>query len=1087
MHVFPGVWRLWASLPGTARAFLLLTAVQAFLAGIFAATQIGTSLQDTLLILATSLSLWWLSLDSLLRACAHQLPACAVLGTLGVAEMVAFAVAHGADSPGPTAVAALCAALQLAALALCRTAYRQVGWRWAGRMPGDGRLRGTELRKRAALCRSRLGAAARFDAVVLAILSVVMVTEGAPLAGSGAGVALLVGGALGGALLATWNAAATLGALRRHARLALAADFAFPLSYGPPVIGLGVVVAGGPGPAAAARLAVACVVFLAARATLWWAVRLTWRATRALRAEGVEDAPRAPRPPLALLPLMDGEWMEKESRRRPGLTTSVFMQLSEDGSTLRWGWSSSVLLYHVESVRADDPARSLTLTFALGAPLTLRLGGAAAYVAWRTGLAELLPRLAAHADLLTGDDAEAGGTESAGVQKHRLSIKRESSELEGCINIHVLTSPVGSPRWDGDGDAAGHARRRSLAAALEAASGEARGWALPAWMRGVGYLASGTVPGGGAKRRSSPTKQPLVGGTSLSSQSSVGPRDDPELGAGAWEGGRGRGLEAVLGHPGLHRRGGASSAAGSTPTSEVGAPSLAAAWAVASGGGGEGGAARAPGDRGAGEARGDAGDEHGSRGGDGEGRLAPLRDGQRADEPEDRQLPRSPLGPGAASAPAPHAHRRSFSFHWQALAGGGAGGAPATQPRSPGAAAWPAPRRAAPPPSPHAGTAPGSPADATAVAALWELPPLPPGGGARLVRGGSAQPGALGRRASGASLSPRRSLGADPANLVRYEDLRFGRLLGEGSQGAVYAGRLAETPVAVKRVAAAGGELDAHIHATTPGHDNVVALRGWCVHAGSVYLVMELCARGTLAGLVHAGGGGAGGGSGGAGGGSGGAGGGSGGEAADGAASGPAASRCAAPDAARLLPLVRGMARGLLHLHTRTPPLQHRDIKLSNVLLGPGGVPKLADFGMSVLVGAPEAGQRHVIGTAAYAAPELLEQGPPAAGVAALKADVYSFGVAVWEALARRRPHQGLDGYQIQTRWMLDPEAMRLPGPGRGRAELGPAAALLWDLVADCTAMDPAARPDMLAVLERLRAGTGQSPPQPHTPLVNPI
>ncbi|RMZ57547.1 hypothetical protein APUTEX25_001747, partial [Auxenochlorella protothecoides] len=587
------------------RAFLLLTAVQAFLAGIFAATQIGTSLQDTLLILATSLSLWWLSLDSLLRACAHQLPACAALGTLGVAEMVAFAVAHGADSPGPTAVAALCAALQLAALALCRTAYRQVGWRWAGRMPGDGRLRGTELRKRAALCRSRLGAAARFDAVVLAILSVVMVTEGAPLAGSGAGVALLVGGALGGALLAAWNAAATLGALRRHARLALAADFAFQLSYGPPVIGLGVVVAGGPGTAAGARLAVACVVFLAARATLWWAVRLTWRATRALRAEG-----------------------EKESRRRPGLTTSVFMQLSEDGSTLRWGWSSSVLLYHVESVRADDPARSLTLTFALGAPLTLRLGGAAAYVAWRTGLAELLPRLAAHADLLTGNDAEAGGTESAGVQKHRPSIKPESSELEGCINIHVLTSPVGSPRWDGDGDAAGHARRRSLAAALEAASGAGRG----------------------------------------------------------------------------------------------------------------------------------------------------------------------------------------------------------------------------------------------------------------------------------------------------------------------------------------------------------------------------------------------------------------------------------------------------------------------NVLLGPGGVPKLADFGMSVLVGAPEAGQRHVIGTAAYAAPELLEQGPPAAGAAALKADVYSFGVAVWEALARRRPHQGLDGYQIQTRWMLDPEAMRLPGPGRGRAELDPAAALLWDLVADCTAMDPAARPDMLAVLERLRAGTGQSPPQPHTP-----
>lgn len=42
------------------------------------------------------------------------------------------------------------------------------------------------------------------------------------------------------------------------------------------------------------------------------------------------------------------------------------------------------------------------------------------------------------------------------------------------------------------------------------------------------------------------------------------------------------------------------------------------------------------------------------------------------------------------------------------------------------------------------------------------------------------------------------------------------------------------------------------------------------------------------------------------------------------------------------------------------------------------------------------------------------------------------------------------------------------------------------DLVADCTALDPAARPDMLAVLERLRVGTGQSPPR-DTLLVNPI
>lgn len=297
------------------------------------------------------------------------------------------------------------------------------------------------------------------------------------------------------------------------------------------------------------------------------------------------------------------------------------------------------------------------------------------------------------------------------------------------------------------------------------------------------------------------------------------------------------------------------------------------------------------------------------------------------------------------------------------------------------------------------------------------------------------------------SLSPRRSLGADPANVVRYQDLRFGRLLGEGSEGAVYAGWLAETPVAVKRVPSAA-ELDAHLHATTPGHDNVVALRGWCLYGGSVYLVLELCPRGTVAELVHHG-------------------------AmmnnhrAPSASSSTSSVGTASPilDPGRLVSMARGIARGVLHLHTRRPSLCHRDIKLSNILLGPGGVPKLADFGMSLIVqdeqkregedpgvhtsripeqqktattvrcpNAPPStmtlvARDNVIGTAAYTAPEVLEHGWPIAGELALKADVYAYGVTLWELVTRRRPHAGMDAYQIQTAWMLDPASMVLPTP----------------------------------------------------------
>ena len=60
-----------------------------------------------------------------------------------------------------------------------------------------------------------------------------------------------------------------------------------------------------------------------------------------------------------------------------------------------------------------------------------------------------------------------------------------------------------------------------------------------------------------------------------------------------------------------------------------------------------------------------------------------------------------------------------------------------------------------------------------------------------------------------------------------------------------------------------------------------------------------------------------------------------------------------------------------------------------------------------------------VIGTAQYAAPELMNEDlQEAEGLAPsfLQADVYSFGVTLWELLERKRPYKGMDPYQIQAR-----------------------------------------------------------------------
>lgn len=42
------------------------------------------------------------------------------------------------------------------------------------------------------------------------------------------------------------------------------------------------------------------------------------------------------------------------------------------------------------------------------------------------------------------------------------------------------------------------------------------------------------------------------------------------------------------------------------------------------------------------------------------------------------------------------------------------------------------------------------------------------------------------------------------------------------------------------------------------------------------------------------------------------------------------------PDLVKLLPLLRGVVRGLLHLHTRRPAILHRDIKPANIFIGHG-------------------------------------------------------------------------------------------------------------------------------------------------------
>jgi serine/threonine-protein kinase len=139
------------------------------------------------------------------------------------------------------------------------------------------------------------------------------------------------------------------------------------------------------------------------------------------------------------------------------------------------------------------------------------------------------------------------------------------------------------------------------------------------------------------------------------------------------------------------------------------------------------------------------------------------------------------------------------------------------------------------------------------------------------------------------------------------------------------------------------------------------------------------------------------------------------------------------------LAVVRAIAAALESAHDRG--IVHRDLKPGNVKLAPDGQVKVLDFGLAralsdepevsglALSQSPTLSQRMteagmILGTAAYMSPEQAKGRP-----ADRRADIWAFGVVLFEMLSGRRPFEGETASETMAAVMKDPVPWEhLPG-----------------------------------------------------------
>ncbi|CAN1340795.1 Serine/threonine-protein kinase EDR1 [Linum perenne] len=277
---------------------------------------------------------------------------------------------------------------------------------------------------------------------------------------------------------------------------------------------------------------------------------------------------------------------------------------------------------------------------------------------------------------------------------------------------------------------------------------------------------------------------------------------------------------------------------------------------------------------------------------------------------------------------------------------------------------------------------------------------------------------------SNSSAVNRADLEPDCSDEILWEYLTIGEQIGEGSCGTVYHALWYGSDVAVKVFSKQEYSEDVILSFRQEvslmkrlRHPNVLLFMGAVASPQRLCIVTEFLPRGSLFRLLQR--------------------------------------NTTKLDWRRKVSMALDIARGMNYLHHYNPPIIHRDLKSSNLLVDKNWTVKVGDFGLSRLKHETFLSTKTGKGTPQWMAPEVIRNERSDE-----KCDIYSFGIILWELATEKIPWENLNSMQVIGAVGFMDQRLEIP------KEVDPSWA---SIIESCCRSDPNSRPTFQELMEKLK------------------